>query len=119
LSMDDHKVAALTKEQNIIDSGQPNLATASRITQFLHGAIDTPILNYLKANYPLCAVTASTIEQIDKTQHIKLQEYVGKDIARSFGGNIIPVQYDDIMYNRLKRSKAAQPRAAGDGGPRP
>jgi len=73
-------------------------------------------MDYLKANYSDSGVTASTIEQIDKNQYVKLQELVGRDIVRSFGGNVIPVQYDDIMWSKLKRNRPEfQQFTAADG----
>jgi hypothetical protein len=94
-------------------SCQPNAEAAAHVTPLLHGAIDTPIMDYLKANYSDSGVTASTIGQIDKNQYVKLQELVGRDIVRSFGGDIVPVQYDDIMWSKLNR-KTAQRGGAPD-----
>ncbi|MBI5588096.1 MAG: hypothetical protein HY889_07000 [Deltaproteobacteria bacterium] len=84
--------------------GQPTLEVANHLTPMLHCAVDTPIMELLKAKFPNAHVTSSTIEQVDKGCYIVLQKLVSKDIAESFANNIIPVQYDDIMWNRLNRN---------------
>lgn len=99
------KVFDIALKVYVYSSGQPNLEAAARVTPFLHGAIDTPIMDYLKGKYSGSAITASTIEQIDRNQYFKLQELISKDIVGSFGRNILPVHYDDIMWSKLNRDR--------------
>lgn len=87
--------------------GQPTSAVVQRLLPFLHGAVDTPILEHLKAKYPDAKVMASTIEKVDKRAYATLQELVFRNVRESFDGNILPVQYDDIMWRRLNRDSNA------------
>lgn len=81
----------------------PSPEAADRTEQFLHAAIDTPILRELKGKYPETAVAAETIEQIDQSQYRKLQDLARRHITDEFHGAILPVQYDDIMWRKLNR----------------
>jgi hypothetical protein len=40
---------------------------------------------------------------IDKEDYDLLQKVIRQDIRDSFGDNILPVQYDEIMGRRLNR----------------
>jgi hypothetical protein len=81
----------------------PDAETAQRISPFLHGAIDTQIMNYLKQRYPKAAVAASTIGAIDEKAYRALQDLIACDIKETFHSGIHAVQYDDIMWNRLNK----------------
>jgi len=81
----------------------PDPQTAQRILPFLHGAIDTRIMNHLKQRYPITTNAPSTIHAIDKQLYRVLQGLVERDIKESFRSEIHPVHYDDIMWNRLNR----------------
>lgn len=82
----------------------PDARTARRILPFLHCGIDTRIMNYLKRRYPEAAITASTIQSINKKAYRALQGLVARDIKETFGGKVCPAEYDDIMWNRLNKS---------------
>jgi len=82
----------------------PDPQTADRILPFLHSAIDTPIMKYLKQRYPRANINACTIGAIDKKTYGTLQELIARDIKEKFQDTIYPVHYDDIMWNRLNRS---------------
>jgi len=81
----------------------PSSDAASRISQFLHGAVDTPIMDHLKCKYPDGPVRATTIEQVDEQTYRTLQDLLAQDIENSFHSDILPVQYDDIVWRELNR----------------
>ena len=81
----------------------PNSYTAERILPFLNTGIDTPILNHLKKSFPGELVRARTVEQIDEITYEKLQKLIRLDIEMNFNNEILPTQYDDIMWYRLNR----------------
>ncbi len=87
---------------------QPSSDVASRIGRFLHGAVDTPIMNHLKRKYPKTPVRATTIEQIDEQTYRTLQDLLARDIEDRFHGDILPVQYDDVMWQELNRETETQ-----------
>jgi len=75
----------------------------AEIAKYLHAAIDTPILNYLKKQYPDSTILAKTIYEIEKQEYSKLQEIIKKEIADKYQNKITPVQYDDIKWRELNR----------------
>lgn len=82
----------------------PEAGTALRVLPFLHCGIDTGIMNYLKRRYPKGGITASTLDDINKRVYRALQGLVACDIEETFRGRVCPVEYDDIMWNRLNKS---------------
>ena len=60
----------------------------------------------LKARYPKSGVRASTIKSINESEYKILQTILREDISKAFSDAIVPVQYDDIMWNTLNRKKA-------------
>ena len=74
------------------------------ITPMLHGAVDTPIMSHLASRFPNAGVTSRTIEQVDRDGYQRLQSLVAQDIEGNFQSEILPVQYDDIMWRRLNRT---------------
>ncbi len=81
----------------------PNPATASQINPFLHGGVDTPIMNHLKLTYPDTEIPSTTIQGIDKIIYDTLQDLIVRDIRAKYKDEILPVQYDDILWNKLNR----------------
>jgi hypothetical protein len=81
----------------------PDSQTAQRIMPFLHGAIDTAIMEHLKQVYPKTNIAASTIQAIDQQAYRVPQSLIACDINENFRSNIHPVHYDDIMWDRLNR----------------
>ena len=57
----------------------------------------------MKDTFPDEDITATTVEQIDRNTYIKLQEILRLDISRRFNNEILPTQYDDIMWYELNR----------------
>ncbi len=86
--------------------GLPRREVSEKVVQLLFGAIDTPILNHLKSKFPEENIEANTIENITKSDYDKLQSLLQRDISDGFSNQIMPVQYDDIMWNYLNRKKA-------------
>jgi hypothetical protein len=84
-------------------SSLPNKEVAEKLLPMLNTAIDNPILLHLKNYFPKEGITAKTVEQIDQTTYKKLQGLIKIDIQKSFNNEILPTQYDDIMWNRLNR----------------
>lgn len=82
---------------------QPTEEMAQRLVPLLNGAADTPIMSHLKATHP--KIRASTIKQLDRKGYLYLQSLVR---AESLAHRIHPVQYDDVMWRRLNRRKAAR-----------
>ena len=81
----------------------PSKEAAISLLPFLHGAVDTPIMNNIKSKYPDAGVRSKTIESVGKPEYALLQKLVSKHIQDEFNMEISPVQYDDIMWHRLNR----------------
>jgi hypothetical protein len=74
---------------------QPTPGIGERIVLYLHGAIDTPIMKYLKKAKPdMCKIRATTIKALDKEAYQALQSVL---LTESHEQNLHPVQYDDIL----------------------
>lgn len=81
---------------------------ANKVKPFLNGPIDNPIMDYLKEKYNESKLSAVTIEAIDEEQYNLLQNLVRKDIKERFGNQIIPVEFDDIIWKEKNRPTAKQ-----------
>lgn len=82
----------------------PSANVSSKIVTWLNGAIDTPILKYLKKHYNSPIISQiSTLGDIDKVKYKELQKMIRIDIEESFNGEVFPVQYDDIRWRKLNR----------------
>ena len=82
----------------------PDAHTASRITPFLNAAVDTPILGHLQQAFPDEDIKARIVEDIDRDTYSQLQLLITREVTSKFHDQIIPVQYDDIMWNILNRN---------------
>lgn len=89
---------------------RPSVEVAHKLTPFLNGAIDTPIMNYLRTNDKASKITATTIEGIDEKAYKDLQLLIEADIRQNFNNKIHPVQYDDIKWHELNRAQQTHPR---------
>ena len=96
------KVLDICSKVYVYYCNQPSPEIAEELCPFLNGAIDTPIMTNLAACFPY-QVGAKTIEGVNEAIYKKLQELVAEDTAKNFKGNILPVQYDDIMWAKLNR----------------
>jgi hypothetical protein len=85
----------------------PTNSAADRLIPWLHAGVDTPMMKYLNERFPSDAVTSQTVEQVDEKTYGRLQELVQRDIAESFKGEIVPVQFDDVKWNELNRNRRA------------
>jgi hypothetical protein len=103
------KVLDLALKVYVYYCKMPSPAKAESLMPRLNGAIDTPILRHLfkklediyGKSFPPHYLW--TIKMIDKENYDLLQKVIRQDIRDSFGDNIWPVQYDDIMGRRLNR----------------
>jgi hypothetical protein len=83
----------------------PSPKIAKRVLPFLHCAIDTPIMKYLKAKYRVSTIRASTIQAIDESTYRELQKLVARDIKNRRGEKMSTVAWDDVMWRRLNRDE--------------
>jgi hypothetical protein len=103
------KVLDLALKVYVYYCKMPSPAKAESLMPRLNGAIDTPILRHLFKNLediyrkPYPPHYLWTIKMIDKEDYDLLQKVIRQDIRDSFGDNILPVQYGEIMGRRLNR----------------
>jgi len=103
------KVLDLALKVYVYYCNMPSPAKAESLMPRLNGAIDTPILRLLykklediyRKSYPPHYLW--TIKIIDKEDYDLLQKVIRQDIRDSFDDKLSPVQYDDIMGQRLNR----------------
>ena len=93
--------------------GRPSAEVSTRLVSMLNAPVDTLILKCLKQKAKELgltgrhSVTASTIKQIDKRQYQDLQSLVDDIIEKEFHNRIHRVQYEDMMWRRLKNNPSA------------
>lgn len=97
------KLLDVTLKVYVYYCGLPDKNTAEFLVPFLNTAIDNPILQHLKKSFPNETIYSNTVEQIDINTYKKLQRLIKTDIAEKFNNDIVPTQYDDIMWYRLNR----------------
>jgi hypothetical protein len=85
----------------------PSSDRAIILLPLLHGAIDNPIMSFLKSKYSPTGIKAKTIESLEISEYNKLQILISKNIQDEFKCTILPVQYDDIMWHRLNRDSSS------------
>lgn len=78
------KVLDVSLKVIVYYSGLPTIHDAERILPLLNCAIDTPLLKHLKTTFPSEGVMQTTVETIDRTTYVKLQELIKIDIGRRF-----------------------------------
>jgi hypothetical protein len=76
----------------------PNSLNGLAIAPHLHGAIDTPILEYLKDKYKV-AKGIYTLSQIDERLYAELQSLLAKEAEAA---DCLPIEYDDWLWRRQK-----------------
>lgn len=84
-------------------SSLPDKDTAFIILPFINTAVDNPILNHLKKTFPSKNIKVKTVGQIDQNTYDILQNLIKLDIKNNFNNDIVPTQYDDIMWRRLNK----------------
>lgn len=99
------KVLDVTLKVYVYYCHLPDPISADRTSKWLHAAIDTKMLKYLRTRPGSgeSSIQATTIEDIDRETYTKLQELVREDIKGKFSNHIIPVQWDDIIWRQLNR----------------
>jgi len=103
------KVLDLALKVYVYYCNMPSPAKAEVLTPWLYGAIDTHILSYLYRKLediegkPYPPHYSWTMKLINKEDYDLLQKVIRQDIRDSFKDDILPVQYDDIMWRRLNR----------------
>jgi hypothetical protein len=90
----------------------PERKTAERLLPFVHSAVDTAMMSDLKKRYPKNELKARTIGDVAQTDYYVLQKLISKHNEEEFGhASLHPVQYDDIVWERLNRRRLAEMRA--------
>lgn len=102
------KVLDIALKVYVYYCSQPSSDVSVRITPFLHGAVDTAMMKYLKFNHPETSVRATTIEQVNEQIYRVLQDLIVRDINNRFQNDILPVQWDDVLWQELNREPVAQ-----------
>ena len=97
------KLLDVTLKVYVYYAGLPDKYTSEVLVPFLNTAIDNPILRHLKERFPNEIIQSKTVEQIDHQTYKRLQRLIKSDIKAKFGNEIVPTQYDDIMWYRLNR----------------
>jgi len=97
------KLLDVTLKVYVYYSSLPDKRVAETILPFLNTAIDNPILDHLKRSFPREYIPPKTVEQIDENTYKMLQKLIKSDIETNFNNDILPTQYDDIMWYRLNR----------------
>jgi len=80
----------------------PSCEAAAVLLPFLHGAIDTPIMKNL-TKYLDLNTNLETIGSVGETEYHTLQSFILKHIQEYFESQILPAQYDDIMWYHFNR----------------
>jgi len=76
----------------------------SDILHYLNTAVDTPILKHIKKKSAMTELRGiQTVAQIDESLYYLLQKQILNEIDEVFGGKILAVQYDDIIWRSLNR----------------
>jgi hypothetical protein len=81
----------------------PDRETAAKLLPLLHAAVDTPMMMELEKDFPDANLKAKTIAAVGKTDYVTLRKLVMRHIDKKFGNQILPVEYEDIMWYRLNR----------------
>ena len=79
--------------------GLPDLALATRLVPWLHPAIDNPMMKYLRQKFASRFPPGiKTIASVDRQAYRALIDLAGIDISESFGGELHPIQWEDIVW---------------------
>lgn len=90
----------------------PNCEKSEPISEWLNAAVDTKMMALLKKCYPEAMRSwPATIERVNSSAYMVIQEVVRKFITERHGGSITSVQFDDIYWEALNRQEAS----LGDG----
>jgi len=85
----------------------PDSEKSHLISRWLHAAVDTKMMEYLKKDYSEDSRPwPKSIEQVHRAEYRSIQEAVRKFIGQEHSGEITPVQFDDIYWEALNKQKA-------------
>ncbi|MGA2505555.1 MAG: hypothetical protein ABSG01_15850 [Anaerolineales bacterium] len=71
------------------------------IDRGINEAMDTAMMKYLTQKFPEAPVRSTTIEQVDEQTYCVLNGLIARDIKVRYHGEILPVQWDDIVWREL------------------
>jgi hypothetical protein len=102
------KVLDLALKVYVYYCRMPSPAKADALIPMLNGAIDAHMLRHLVKKLEdiygkRYSLHFGTIKMTDKEDYDLLQKVIRQDIRDSFDDDILPVQYEDIMWRRLNR----------------
>ena len=82
----------------------PNEPVSEKIGNYIHAAVDTKMMAFLKSKYPdHFEIWPVTVGSVNRPRYVSIQELVRQFIADQHGGEIMPVQFDDLYWNFLNR----------------
>jgi hypothetical protein len=96
------KILDVSAKVYVYYCAQPSHDVASVIIPMLHCPADSAVLKHL-ASLANAVIRAKTISEIDRDLYEKVQALVWRDITENFRSEILPVEYDDIIWNRRDR----------------
>ena len=81
----------------------PECEKSKELSKWLHAAVDNKMMAELRKHYPRAMKTwPRTIEKVDRQKYEQIQEIVKKFIHEVHKDSIIPVQWDDYYWRKLK-----------------
>jgi hypothetical protein len=82
----------------------PNEPVSERIGKYIHAAVDTKMMAFLKSKYPdHFEIWPVTVGSVNRPRYLSIQELVRQFIADQHSGQIMPVQFDDLYWKFLNR----------------
>ena len=79
--------------------GLPSREQAARLLPWLHPAIDNPMMKHLRQRFREGFPGGiKSISGVDKRTYMILRDLAGRDAAEHFGGELHPVQWEDIVW---------------------
>ena len=82
----------------------PTESTSEKIERYINAAVDTKMMAFLKSKYPdHFERWPITVENVDQSKYVSIQELVRQFITDEHHGQILPVQFDDLYWNFLNR----------------
>jgi hypothetical protein len=79
--------------------GLPDQVQATRLSPWLHPAIDNPMMKHLRRRYREDFPKGiKSISGVDKHRYLALLDLAARDAAENLGGDLHPVQWEDILW---------------------
>jgi len=96
------KTLDVTLKVAVYYSHLPNLQKYTEIMEWLHAGIDTRMMKMLRKNYSDdIQEWPTTVEEVDKTKYLALQEIAQKFIRDKHPGKMLLVEFDDKYWYEL------------------